>query len=257
MTRNMDKASCALREGPFVAKTEEAIWKGMRSKNLRKNVGQYLFQAMHGSQKIGSFWANIPGYEDRAKCSACDSQNESMEHILIHCPGSRERKTIWRLARALWNNEAHPWPVVSIGLILACGAAQFQTSDGDNGEQAARLRKAKGASRLLQIILSESAQLIWALRCERVIQEKEHTSEEITSRWYNKIETRFVVDRTRAIKVLRTKLSLRLMRDTWHDVVESVAGGPGSLRGDWGSDLRVLVGIRHPVPPRVLPRGDG
>jgi hypothetical protein len=257
MTRNLERASDALKNGPFAAKTQDAIWKGMRNKALRKNVGEFLFRAMHGSHKIGSFWSNIPGYEERAKCSACGSENESMEHILIHCPGSKERRTIWRLARTVWNDRAHPWPDLNIGLILACGAIQLQAPDGEPSGKAKRMHAAKCASRLLQILISESAQLVWALRCERVIQDKEHTIGEITSRWYNKIDTRFVVDRTRAIKVLRTKASLRLMHDTWHNVVESVAGGPDSVRGDWGSDLRVLVGIRHPVPPRVLPRGDG
>jgi ribonuclease HI/exonuclease III len=257
MQRNLDIASQALKNGPFVPKTEEAIWKGMRSKNLRKNIGQYLFRATHGSHKIGRFWSNIPGYEDRARCSACGSANESMDHILIHCPESKERKTIWRLARTLWRNRAHPWPTLSLGLILACGALQFEIPEGEANGKKTRMRAAKCASRLLQIILSESAQLIWAIRCERVIQERTHTIEEITSRWYNKISTRFEVDRTRAIKVLRTKLSMRLMHDTWHEVVKPAASGHGSARGDWASDLRVLVGIRRPVPPRALPRGDG
>jgi hypothetical protein len=257
MERNLEKASQSLKNGPFAPKTEEAIWKGIRSKNLRKSVGQYLFRATHGSHKIGRFWSNIPGYEDRARCSACGSGDESMDHILIHCPDSKERKTIWRLARTLWSSRAHPWPEIDLGLILACGALQFKTPESDTANEKAGMHTAKCASRLLQVILSESAQLIWAIRCERVIQERTHTVEEITSRWYNKISTRFEVDRVRAIKVLRTKLSMRLMRDTWHEIVKPVAGGPGSARGDWASDLRVLVGIRRPIPPRALPRGDG
>jgi hypothetical protein len=41
-----------------------------------------------------------------------------------------------------------------------------------NGEDNRETRTGAGAARLLQILLTESAHLIWVLRCERVIQEK-------------------------------------------------------------------------------------
>ena len=49
-----------------------------------------------------------------------------------------------------------------------------------------------GAKRLLQILLSEAAHLIWVLRCERVIRDPDdpprfHTEEEINARWLRAI----------------------------------------------------------------------
>ena len=52
-----------------------------------------------------------------------------------------------------------------------------------------------GKSRLLRILLSKSAHLIWVLRCERVIQETLHTNEVGKTPWYNKINHRLSLDR--------------------------------------------------------------
>ena len=49
-------------------------------------------------------------------------------------------------------------------------------------------------ARLLRILLSESARLIWVLRCERIIQETLHTNEAVKTRWYNKINHRLSLD---------------------------------------------------------------
>jgi ribonuclease HI/exonuclease III len=256
--RNMQRAELALQSGPYEAKPRAAIWKSMRHKDIRKNIGQFLFQTAHGAQKIGNYWKNIPDYEDRARCQECGSENESMEHILVHCPRSVERKTIWRLARSLWEGRKgpHEWPSLSLGLIIACGAIQLEPEMAEDKPKGKRMRTAKCASRLLRIILSESAQLIWALRCERVIQEKRHSPTEVENRWRSKIQSRLFMDRTRAIKVLRTERSQRLLRDTWRGTVRLVPGGHGHTRGDWASDLGVLVGIRRPVPPRFRQRGE-
>ena len=41
-----------------------------------------------------------------------------------------------------------------------------------NGEDNRETRTGAGAARLLQILLTKSAHLIWVLRCEHIIQEK-------------------------------------------------------------------------------------
>ncbi|KAH9008310.1 hypothetical protein EDB85DRAFT_1837444, partial [Lactarius pseudohatsudake] len=57
--------------------------------------------------------------------------------------------------------------------------------------------------RLLQILLSESAHLIWVTRCERTIQLKEHSTEEIERRWLAQINRRLINDKIIATKIKR------------------------------------------------------
>jgi len=58
-----------------------------------------------------------------------------------------------------------PWPGNDLGTILGCGCLTVQHSEHQNQNQDHHPNKAhlKGATRLLQILLSESAFLIWAL----------------------------------------------------------------------------------------------
>ncbi|KAJ6619315.1 hypothetical protein B0H10DRAFT_2026894 [Mycena sp. CBHHK59/15] len=67
-----------------------------------------------------------------------------------------------------------------MGEIMVCGLI----SKGD-----------KGTTRLFQIIVSESAHLIWRLRNERVIQEKDAASDrEIQNRWRKAVNSRLNLD---------------------------------------------------------------
>jgi hypothetical protein len=255
---NMRKAEQALQSGSYEAKPRAAIWKGMRDKDICKNIGQFLFQTAHESQKIGSYRKNIPGYKDRVRCTVCGSENESMEHILIHCPRLVERKTIWRLAKTLCNAQGgpHVWPNINLGLIVACGAIQLEPDAANDQPKGKRRCTAKCASHFLWIILLESVQLIWVLWCKRVIQEKSHSPTKVEARWCNKVQVQLCMDRTHAFKVLHTERLQRLVCDMWHSTVRLAPGGRGHTQGDWASDLGVLVGIRRPIPPPVCQRGD-
>jgi ribonuclease HI/exonuclease III len=245
-TRNTALAEEALRDDLLVSKPESAIWAGTRNKDLRKGVRQFFFQALHGAQKTGaSHWANAPGYEDRARCTACGHADESMAHILLECPESTERRTVWAMVAKFWPVNGPRIPRITMGLLLACGALQLKPEDGDLEGLTARKREARGTSRLLRVTLSEAAHLIWALRCERVIQGKAHSTGEVERRWTNKMNTRLTLDRVSAIKVQRTKWSRRRLRDMWHRVVQYEGEGDPGRGGAWDTDLRVLVGIRH------------
>ena len=59
------------------------------------------------------------------------------------------------------------------GLILGSGC--LSVPQVDDQEQNTRSAYLRGATRLLRILVSESAYLIWVLRCEGVIQEKYHS----------------------------------------------------------------------------------
>ena len=104
-----------------------------------------------------------------------------MEHVLIHCAVAPTR-IIWDLARNTWPHDPELWPEISIGMIMGCGSLAIPDANPlENARHPRRIRE--GAKRLLQILISESAHLIWVLRCERVIKEHTHTANETYHRW--------------------------------------------------------------------------
>ena len=74
----------------------------------------------------------------------------------------------------------------TLGQVLGCGLAKIWDQRG---------KMLKGSSRLFTIVVSESAYLIWRLRCEWRIEREEdqskiRTREEVTNRWLALINTR-------------------------------------------------------------------
>ena len=197
--------------------TDETIWKGTQNHTIRLQIRQFLFKATHSTQKIGSYWAHIPGYEDCQFCTVCNS-TESMEHILLHCQAG-PNETIWRLASNLWPHGPNLWPQLNIGTLLGCGVIHLPVEptqiEHQEGYHPRQYCNRKGASRLLQIILSESLHLIWVMRCERVIQDKRHSSQETKKRWLNAINTRLTQERIVATKVKRNQTFTDLVKATW------------------------------------------
>ena len=102
----------------------------------------------------------------------------------MHCRSPPVRQ-IWSLARRTWPHRNIPWLEINLGTILGCGRLSTTHTANVNNQIRDRNNKThlKGTSHLLQILISESAYLIWVLRCERVIQEKLHNNQEIKSRW--------------------------------------------------------------------------
>ncbi|KAG2353251.1 hypothetical protein BDR07DRAFT_1310271, partial [Suillus spraguei] len=90
----------------------------------------------------------------------------------------------------LWPQTDPPWPNISIGTILGCGSISLQEPNAPNDNARNQSNNKQGTSRLLRILISESAYLIWVLRCERVIQGVSHNNGNITKRWYKTIDNR-------------------------------------------------------------------
>ena len=112
---------------------------------------------------------------ERYRSAAQDNTQTDMRYL-----GSRRACAAYHHA---WPHTLHnkmiqrvnlPWPGNDLGTILGCGCLTVHHNEHQNQNQDHHPNKAhlKGATRLLQILLSESAFLIWALRCERVIHEK-------------------------------------------------------------------------------------
>jgi hypothetical protein len=236
--RNIELTKHALREYSRVSETSETIWNGIHSSPIRIRIHQFLYKAMHSTQKIGDFWEHIPDYEERRLCQTCRTM-ETMEHILIHCREPAVR-TIWQSARRLWPHENTPWPQISIGLLLGCGSITIPGQPEHDDENDQRHPNQKGVVRLLQILLSEAAHLIWVIRCERVIQEKRHNENEIRARWVMMINKRITEDRIIATIVKKDNTHLQRLRGTWGGIL----GREGEPPEQWTHNFKVLVGTR-------------
>ena len=140
-----------------------------------------------------------------------------MNHILIECD-QRTRSTIWRKARELWPYEEETWPEISLGTIIGCNGLQVETTktirDRRGREQTTRMID-KGATRLLKIIISEAAYLIWTLRCAKAIRGQDHSQNEVEAAWRSVINRRLTEDKVLATKVLRKSPYINTVKNTW------------------------------------------
>ncbi|KAH7909428.1 hypothetical protein BJ138DRAFT_1010835 [Hygrophoropsis aurantiaca] len=171
-----------------------------------------------------------------------------MEHILTDCEQGPQ-KLLWKLTRNLWPHSEHPWNHPSIGAILGCGSIKnlkpttiTQNSQRDQPNKSPKKRD--GKARLLSILLGETAYLIWVIRCEIVIQGKEFTNKDLTTRWYNMINNRIQTDRLLAKNRNYRKLNADIVQSTWRKTLKNEQ----SLQPDWVTDPEVLVGINSPEP---------
>ncbi|KAH9038651.1 hypothetical protein EDB83DRAFT_2228483 [Lactarius deliciosus] len=247
--RNIELAREAIYSHSGTWETDESIWRSMRKCTIRLRAQQFLFKTTHSTQMIGDVWFNIPHHEHRGSCAICD-MTETMSHILVHCQASPVT-IIWDAAKDLWPYEPDKWPTMNLGIILGIGCLSYsppipeQRRNGPNNiheirrraQKAAEMRK--GVSRLLQILISEAAHLIWVLRCERVIQERTHDAHEIKTRWLGAINKRLTEDKIIATKVKKSKESTQIIEATWGNVLRKSSDPPHN----WIHNRKVLVGI--------------
>ncbi|KAI5828843.1 hypothetical protein K523DRAFT_306248 [Schizophyllum commune Tattone D] len=156
-----------------------------------------------------------------------------MNHILLECE-SAERQVIWSMTEKLWLLTGEQWHEPSIGVIVGAACAVFKTEKG---------RPKPGIGRLWTIIESESAHLVWKLRCERVIQNggKPFTDAEVENRWKSVITQRLeLVRRLTYSRYGKKALSASLVDATWKSDIRDHE----NLPLNWVSDCGVLVGIR-------------
>ena len=83
-TNNLEKIRSTLKDYQDTQETNKTIWKSIRKHTICLRAQQFFFKAIHNTPMVGGIWANISGYEERGKCTKCNTQ-ESMEHILTVC----------------------------------------------------------------------------------------------------------------------------------------------------------------------------
>ena len=237
-SENLQRTCTAVTDYTQRMETDKTLWLGLQRPTIWIKIRQFLYKAMHETQKIGHFWTHIQGYKERQDCPTCRT-TETMEHILTTCQETPVR-AIWKLAKEHWPQENPQWPEITLGIILGCGGIMsISQPQHPNDEQQGR-RTEGGAVRLLQILLTESAHLIWVLWCERVIQQRHHTENEIQTRWLNNINKRLTKDKITATKIKRTKSMINKVRATW----EGVLSMTGFLPNNWMHQQEFLVGRR-------------
>ncbi|KAI0051951.1 ribonuclease H-like protein [Auriscalpium vulgare] len=224
--------------------TDASLWKGITNKDIRKPIQTFLYRAMQRSYKLGDFWAKLND-EDKARCEACGDPIESLEHILLQCD-TTPRQIIWKLATDLWPHGYDSWPELSLGIVLAAGSLEVTTDpQGDDQHNDDERKRNPGATRLLRILISESAHLIWKIRCERQIGGRTHTKQAIISRWTRAINDRLRSDVLAARNIIRTEKAFDLVHLTWKGTLEEEL----HLPFEWAKAREVLVGIKTPRFP--------
>ena len=237
--RNINDIREAIQAYTGSDETNETIWEGIRKRTICLRAQQFIFKAIHNTPMIGEVWLNIQDFQHRGICTPCETI-ENMNHILLTCEAG-PAITIWNLARRLWPYNDIQWLEINLGTILGCGCLKTRDENQDEGNNQSNgpsIRQ-RGATRLLQIIISEAAHLIWVLRCERVIQDKTHTNEEATSRWLKAINRRLTEDKINATIIKRNEKPVaQLVEATWEEVLKK----DSDLPDGWINNREVLVG---------------
>ncbi|KAJ7585964.1 hypothetical protein C8J56DRAFT_891828 [Mycena floridula] len=165
--------------------TTKDIWTSICKEAFTHRVKDYFFLMIHGTHRTGEYWKHIPGYKDRQICRHCGIE-ESMEHILVDSKESGQ-STIWELARQILTARDPVWPKIDFGTIMGCGSIKIFSSGQKVDE---------GKTRLFQLIVSESAHLIWTTRCRIVVKEEAIlTTAHIINLWTRAINECLAEDR--------------------------------------------------------------
>jgi ribonuclease HI len=234
-TINLDITRYAVQASTGHLPTDAMIWYSIRTKDISRTIRVFLWKLLHGTHKCGEYWNNIPNFEHRAICQICGME-DSMSHILTECtaPGQRE---IWALAKNVWMQKHKFWSgPKSLGDIAGCCLSTFCNNKG---------HPKPGTNRLYRIIISESAYLIWKVRCERVIErnckELWHTPQELYNRLQHTLNRQLELDRAMTDKKFAKKaLSEEKVLNTWSGILKDEY----SLPDNWIKHPGVLVGIR-------------
>ena len=234
---NLDTTRHAVQRITGHLPTDAAIWYSIRSKDITRTIRVFLWKLLHKAHRCGDYWLQIPDFEHRSKCHECGVE-DSMTHILTECsaPGQRE---VWSMTKDVWEAKHSIWPAINnLGTIIGCGLAKFTSKTG---------RRKFGAERLYRILMTESAHLIWKIRCERVFGKNDrrqgYTTQELKNRWLSVINKRLALDQAMTDRKYATKaISTKVVLCTWSGVLQNES----SLPQNWINYSGVLVGIRPP-----------
>ncbi|KAH9913114.1 uncharacterized protein B0H18DRAFT_888860 [Fomitopsis serialis] len=143
--------------------------------------------------------------------------------------------------RTVWTRKGLRWQQPNIHEILGIGLRAW--TEPTSGKEDI------GVTRLWRILGSESAYMVWKLRCERTIGHSdqdgwEHSARTVRNKWVHSINARLILDRAMTHKRFgRSALSQDVALKTWRGTLENEE----DLTDDW-IKTRVLVGIAPGIP---------
>jgi ribonuclease HI len=239
--KHLELARAQIEEITNNTPSTEAVWEGLRSKDWSRNTRNTMWLIAHDAYMTGTHWNHTSNQElqERATCKH-DGCTEDIDHILTKCeaPG---QEIIWTCAKTLWVTRGETWYAPGIGNIIGCGAARLTDDKGE---------PKTGVTRLFRILIAESAHLIWALRCERVIsrENQPHSEQEIKERWWKRMQQRLDTDcRLANKKYGRKAISKAKVNSTWAKLLQEEM----TLPVDWiERRIGVLVGRATNSEPR-------
>ncbi|KAI5986632.1 hypothetical protein EDD15DRAFT_2389828 [Pisolithus albus] len=193
---------------------ESDIWKSIKKKDIPRSIRGFLWKCLHGCYKIGDFWMRT--------CPLC-GETETMQHILLDCPNSIILDTVWPLVRQLWSKRETSCPLISFGSILGAGLADFRHKG----------KRLLGKNRLFQILVLESAHLIWKIRCPQQMGARyQHPLK------FDRLQTDTKRYGSKALKI-------ETVSETWKGLLMNEENLPET----WIWKSGVLVGIPPHCPP--------
>jgi len=166
------EAKNRVEEATGLRPTTEQLTKGFRALGVPTRLRDRMRCIVNGKLKCGTFWSNIPGYEDRAYCSFCRKKGlpdtiESEQHIWIDCENNGQSQA-WETSRRIWRKTTdRSWPVISTGLIRGTTALSFKDGLSKDSER-------------LRILISMTIWSIWKSRNENTINNRDVTPGETT-----------------------------------------------------------------------------
>lgn len=170
-----------------------------------------------------------------------------MTHVLTECDAPGQR-IIWTLAESLWEKKnPNTWPeITNIGSIIRGSLANFTTAEG---------QRDPGSNRFFRILISESAHLIWRIRCRRVIdlgsnEDLWQTNVQIGRAWRSQLEHRLILDQAMSHRKYEKKaINKETVLRTWRGLLKNEE----DLPDDWlCTPAGFLVGIGFPEWPSGL-----
>ena len=155
----------------------------------------------------------------------------------------RSSHSTWGRANQLWRRRHDEDLPLSEGAILGGGLANFRRADG---------KPDTAKNRLYRILITESAHLIWVLRCERRIANQDnplsyHTEEAVGNRWYKKMNEQMQIDCLLTNKFLYENKAMKTQKvyHTW----AKCSTNTEDLHREWCKHPGVLVGKVSGRPP--------
>ena len=147
----------------------EKTWKDLEYiKNAK--IQEFIWKIIHNRIKCGKYFRFIPNWQEKQYC--CCGEIESIEHILLRCKKSKQRK-VWKEVKKTWKKTTkRKWKRLSVLDIMGIGSVNLK-GEKDN----------TNAKEILITLVTTAAWSIWKNRNNRVFNDKPETKEKQVEKW--------------------------------------------------------------------------